>query len=409
MAAKMEKTSEPGLYKRGARYVFSVRVSGVQKWYSFRTFTEARRAKRAFSAQIDAGEFQERSRITLHEYMLGNEAADGWIDTYLNIRPETRSEYRGIIAKYYFQPDGFFSSRLKIGELDPKMVRGFVEYLAKQPGRRSATLSDNTVRNILSPLRAAMATARQDTLVRTNPVDRVRLPRTARIEEDHERARAFPPGAMEMVVDLIAPKYRLMFELLAVTGLRRSELLALEGHHLALNGDRPCVKVRQRVRRQKGAGLVIGPVKSKYSRRDVPIGLDIADKLRALRVADDALIFCTRNGTPHDGDNLASRVLGPQCSEAGVEWAGFHTFRHTVASLLFASGRNIVQVQRFLGHHSPAFTLETYVHLLEDSGIGGPLVLDGSATTTTLDAELGALLGANAVRTEEAPLHDIAV
>ena len=101
--------------------------------------------------------------------------------------------------------------------------------------------------------------------------------------------------------------------------------------------------------------------------------------------------------------------MARQCSEAGVEWAGFHTFRHTVASLLFASGRNIVQVQRFLGHHSPAFTLETYVHLLEDSGIGGPLMLNGSASVASLDDELGAILGANAVQTEEAPLDDIAV
>jgi len=32
------------------------------------------------------------------------------------------------------------------------------------------------------------------------------------------------------------------------------------------------------------------------------------------------------------------------------------------------------QVQRWLGHHSPAFTLSAYVHLL-DSGVGNPLDL----------------------------------
>ena len=55
-----------------------------------------------------------------------------------------------------------------------------------------------------------------------------------------------------------------------------------------------------------------------------------------------------------------------------MEWAGFHTFRHTVASRLFAEGRNVVQVQGWLGHHAPSFTLDTYVHLL-DGGLGGPL------------------------------------
>jgi hypothetical protein len=40
---------------------------------------------------------------------------------------------------------------------------------------------------------------------------------------------------------------------------------------------------------------------------------------------------------------------------------------------MFASGRNAVQVQHWLGHHSAAFTLATYVHLL-DGDLGGPVV-----------------------------------
>jgi integrase len=84
------------------------------------------------------------------------------------------------------------------------------------------------------------------------------------------------------------------------------------------------------------------------------------------------LVFRSAVGTLLDPDNLADRVLGPACAEASVEWAGFHTFRHTVASRLFAAGRNAVQVQRWLGHHSPSFTLDTYVHLLDDD-LGEPL------------------------------------
>ena len=83
-------------------------------------------------------------------------------------------------------------------------------------------------------------------------------------------------------------------------------------------------------------------------------------------------MFCTTTGTVLDPDNLAMRVLAPACKAAGVEWAGFHTFRHTVASRLFAGGRNVVQVQRWLGHHSASFTLDTYVHLL-DNDLGEPL------------------------------------
>lgn len=177
---------------------------------------------------------------------------------------------------------------------------------------------------------------------------------------------------MELVVALVHPGHRLMFELLAATGVRRSELLAIEGRHLALVGDRPHLKVRQRIRRRRGEGLVIGPFKSRHARRDLPIPIELADRLGALRTPADALVFTTSSGTALDPDNLHERVLSPACAEAGAEWAGFHTFRQTVASRLFAAGRNAVQVQRWLGHHSPSFTLDTYVHLL-DGDLGVPL------------------------------------
>ena len=65
-------------------------------------------------------------------------------------------------------------------------------------------------------------------------------------------------------------------------------------------------------------------------------------------------------------ENLRRRVLRPAAEEAGAAWAGFHTFRHTRAAILFDRGLNLKQVQRWLGHHSPSFTLDTYVHLLDE-------------------------------------------
>jgi hypothetical protein len=71
-------------------------------------------------------------------------------------------------------------------------------------------------------------------------------------------------------------------------------------------------------------------------------------------------------------------------------WVGFHTFRHTCATILFRAGWNAVQVQRWLGHHKPSFTLDTYVHLLpedlpepvvfEDLSPGGDQPGDPNAT-----------------------------
>lgn len=90
-------------------------------------------------------------------------------------------------------------------------------------------------------------------------------------------------------------------------------------------------------------------------------------------------MFTTGAGKMVDASNLMSRVLKPAAVEAGLgawvhtkgrrraeTWVGFHTFRHTCATMLFRHGLNAKQVQMWLGHHSPAFTLATYVHLLPD-------------------------------------------
>jgi integrase len=88
-------------------------------------------------------------------------------------------------------------------------------------------------------------------------------------------------------------------------------------------------------------------------------------------------MFATRNGTRLIDRNVR-RVLDTAKVEAGVPWISFHTFRHTCASMLFDSGKNIRQVCDWLGHADPAFTLRTYVHLI-DGGLGDADCLDPSA------------------------------
>jgi integrase len=263
-------------------------------------------------------------------------------------------------------------------EITPTAIDKFIGWLCKQPNGRGGVLSDKSVRNALGPLTAWLASAKREGLIKINPAVGAALPHRPQIEEDEELPRPFPridgKETMELVVSLVHPDHRLMFELLAATGVRRSELLAFEVRHLALDGVQPHVRIRQRTRWQKGQGQVIGPLKSRHARRELPIPVDLADRLRA-HVAGrepDALVFESPLGGPYDPAHLWTRVLSPACAEAGVEWAGFHTFRHTVASRMFAAGRNPKQVQHWLGHHSAAFTLKTYVHLLDEDDLGGP-------------------------------------
>jgi integrase len=77
-----------------------------------------------------------------------------------------------------------------------------------------------------------------------------------------------------------------------------------------------------------------------------------------------ALAFPSESGGALDPNNLRRRVLKPLVEEVDAPWAGFHTFRPTFASLHLSQGTNLLQLSRALGHHSPAFTLTRYTHLL---------------------------------------------
>ena len=123
------------------------------------------------------------------------------------------------------------------------------------------------------------------------------------------------------------------------------------------------------------------PPKSKYGRRDVPLSPGTAQALWPLVAgrSSEAFLFTSSTGGMIDQSNLAARVLKPAGRRAGVPWCSFHTFRHTAASVFFRAGWNAKQVQLVLGHHSPAFTLSTYVHLIADD-LPDAAFLDDGAT-----------------------------
>jgi integrase len=113
----------------------------------------------------------------------------------------------------------------------------------------------------------------------------------------------------------------------------------------------------------------IEPPKSKHGRREVRLPAPLAAKLRAHLATQSgqdsiALAFPNESGGVIDPNNLRRRVLKPLVEEVDAPWAGFHAFRHTFASIHLSQGTNLLQLSRALGHHSAAFTLTRYTHLL---------------------------------------------
>lgn len=353
-AAKMIRTRTPGVFKRGGRYVVVFRdADGRQRKESVRTYELARALKVERESEVARGAFVPAGKLTFHEY------AREWIENYSGkrqgIRPRTKSDYLRDLEAYAFR---YFDEPRRLAAINTRDADGFIAWLLKAE-EQERQLSSRTVERIVVPVRLCFSAAVRHGLVASNPFQAAVVPRPDEIEEDvvktlsREQLRAFL-----LTVD---PEWRLFFETIASTGARWSEAIAWRRRDLDLG--RSCLEVR----RSLYEGKPQAP-KTRHSRRDIPLSAALLSRLKdaTSKLGPDDLIFRATNGAPLRAENVRRRQLKPAGEKVGVPWIGFHTFRHTAASLLFANGANVVRVQRFLGHHSPAFTLDTYIHLLDD-------------------------------------------
>lgn len=433
MPAKLEKTRTPGIFKRGNRYAVVYRdPDGRQRQRTARTYDEARALRSKLTAAVAEGSYQPATRLTLAEY------AREWVEQYQGNRrgftDETRAEYRRDFERYVLPVLG----RLRLEQITAPHVRQLVTWLCDDDAQRERhatecrqraeqrerlraagradearkvrdprtpgpTLADATVARILSPLRACLATAVHDGVIRSNPTANVRLPKrdeARRIEAgedlDHRDVRALTTEQLAALLDAAPPRHALLFRLIAATGVRIGEAAALRWADLSLRPDVPSEPQAVHVRRAwTWTGRRFKTPKSEQRRR-VPLDPALAAELLGAwgaaleaRLPDyataehmeqaaadlrGALVFPSDAATVLGYSNLMDRAFKPAAEQAGVPWAGFHTLRHTFASRMFAAGRNAKQVSKLLGHHKPSFTLDTYVHLMDDD-LGDPLAL----------------------------------
>jgi integrase len=337
MAARLERTSTPGVYARGSRWVAVYLEDGRQRRRSAATF----RAAREIKIRATAKEAACRAGPTLYSYALE------WVDHYAGrgahdvINDRTRREYRRLLITYAL---AYFAPEERLRDLDERRVRGFVDWLCRQHADDGRRLCDRSVYNAVLPLRACLRHAAGAGLAVGDVGAAIVLPRRRRGRaHEHDERRFMTRQQLARLVAEIPPQSRPLFELLASTGLRISEAIGLRVMDAALDTDAPCVHVRRAIVN----GQLTAP-KSRHGRRTIPISLELAGRLRELVAGhgEAALVFRGAQGAPLRAGNLRYRVLIPAAHRAGVPWARFHTLRHTCAAMLIDSGASPLRLQR---------------------------------------------------------------
>lgn len=172
-----------------------------------------------------------------------------------------------------------------------------------------------------------------------------------------------------------------MVSVLTFGGLRASELRGLRRRDLRLNEGR--IDIRQRADRWN----VLGPCKTKNSRRTVPIPpatvAAIKRWLKSAPPSEEGLVFPNGIGKVESYANIYNRIWVPLMDAAGLvnvavsgeaedetrsvsPWFALHTLRHVACSLWIEQGTTAKKVQTWAGHASVQFTMDRYGHLWSD-------------------------------------------
>jgi len=363
--------------------VFVGRDETGKKRYLERTVRGTKREAQRVMARM-VTEVDEGRHVAAASTRFG-EVLERWLEVKASVvEPTTLASYRWIAATYVAPRLGAVPLD-KIRALD---LDSFYAGLRKSGGSDGRPLSARTVRLCHTVVSQTLDQARRWGLVARNVATDATVPKS-------RKGEIVPPSVdtlrhlLVTAVEVDA-EFALYLRVLAATGCRRSEVLALRWTDVELaTGE---------LRIRRALAIVDSKVIEKdtktHQARRIAIDpatlaalethrLQLEDRAQQLGIAlaDDALLFCSDDyrQKPWRPDVVTNRFIR-LCRKAGVSGVRLHDLRHFVATNLGAAGTPIATISARLGHRDVATTLNVYSHSLPAA--------DRSAATA-----LGELLG----------------
>jgi integrase len=292
------------------------------------------------NSKTESGSFRPLSVAQLISHYEANEL-DGERSRKAN---STRKIYKSVLA-IWIKP--FWGDRLLS---DVKAV-AVEEWLS---GLKLAAATKAKIRNIMSAL---FAHARRYEFTDRDPIREVRqsakretIPDVLTVEE------------LTALLPQLQQPYLSMVVLAAVTGLRRSELFALKWADVAFDARE--IRLSRAIVHQ-----VVGEMKTEASRKPVSLEPGLAGLLADWKAqtkysGPDDWVFASPESDgakPYWPDTLLTRHIKPAVERAGIKkLVGWHTFRHTLATVLKANGEDVKTTQEILRHANSRITMDIY-------------------------------------------------
>ena len=246
------------------------------------------------------------------------------------------SQLEGFVAS---KKNGSKRSDIPWGSVSQSVVLDYILYL------KSQSYAEATVARKVAAVKSFFSFMQAEGTVKKNPTETLASPKVG---------KSLPkPLTVQEIDELLeqparraspeAKRDRAMLELMYATGLRVTELVSLDLGDVALDGERPYVRLVGKGNRERQIPLLEQPV------------IEVAEYIKYARPRlvgerDEPALFVNRRG-----ERLTRQgfwlILKGYAQEAGI--AGRvtpHTLRHSFATHMLRGGMDIHKVQELLGH-----------------------------------------------------------
>jgi len=256
------------------------------------------------------------------------------------IEYSTFKDYSSIIKAHLIPALGEYT----VCGLTPSIIREF---------RNNLPISAKRANNILIPLRRMLAQQVEDELIEKSPADAVK-----NLKAKPPEPEPFTPNEVTAILENCEGQIRNYFKFAIWSGLRTSELIALEWGDIDFIGGFICV------RRASVLGK-IKKTKTDSGMRDVmllPPALDVLnDQKQHTFLANERIFHNPLTNSPwatcvQVRDTAWKHLI----KKSGVKYRKPYNCRHTYASTLLSAGENPMWVAQQMGHKDWSMIIRVY-------------------------------------------------
>lgn len=223
--------------------------------------------------------------------------------------------------------------------------------------------------------------------IKKSPCDRVIVPRKTEFEDKENKKQFYTREELQQFLDGLKDNnmWYTFFRVLAYTGMRRGECLALTWDDInfkvgTISINKTLAQKAQKVVDGKPTGRELIVDKPKNGRsRVVSVDSVTLEILKAWQneqaqllikqgynaLNGKQLLFSSLAGNKFIEITRPRKVALSNCKRQGLPFIKIHGFRHTHASLLFEAGVPMKDVQERLGHSDISMTMDIYTHVSE--------------------------------------------